>query len=69
MGQSTVELSKTNVVEIIKAPPVRVLHVDDDASFLKTGLKIVYVRMSSLVIGIMSNQSTMSMRTLADLYD
>jgi hypothetical protein len=64
MGQSTVEFSKTNV-----APPLRGLHVDDDASFLKTGLKIVYVRMSSLVIGIMSNQSTMSMRTLADLYD
>ncbi len=69
MGQSTVEFSKTNVVEIIKAPPVRVLHVDDDASFLKTGPKIAYVRMSGLVIDIMRNQSTISMRTLADLYD
>ena len=69
MGQSTVEFSKTNVAEIIKASPVRVLHVDDDASFLKTGPKIACVAMSSLVLGIMSNQSIISKRTLADLYD
>jgi len=41
MIQSTVEFSKTNVVEIVKAPPVRVLHVDDDVSFLKTARPIL----------------------------
>ena len=41
MTQSTVEFSKTNAIEITKASPVRVLHVDDDAGFLKTAKAIL----------------------------
>ena len=41
MTQSTVEFSKTNAIDIIKEAPVRVLHVDDDAGFLKTAKLIL----------------------------
>src|SRR4030066_896345 len=44
MTQSTVEFSKTNAIEITKASPVRVLHVDDDAGFLKTAKAILEVQ-------------------------
>ncbi|MGA2768442.1 MAG: PAS domain S-box protein [Candidatus Bathyarchaeia archaeon] len=41
MKQSPVELSKEGTLETAKAPAVRVLHVDDDACFLKTAKAIL----------------------------
>jgi PAS domain S-box-containing protein len=41
MTRSTVKFSNTNAIDIIKAQPVRVLHVDDDAGFLKTARAIL----------------------------
>jgi DNA-binding response OmpR family regulator len=39
--QLTVEFSKATAVDISKEVPIRVLHVDDDAGFLKTAKAIV----------------------------
>ncbi|MCJ7633019.1 PAS domain S-box protein, partial [Candidatus Bathyarchaeota archaeon] len=41
MTQSTVEYPKIDSAEIIKTAPIRVLHVDDDISFLKTAKPIL----------------------------
>src|SRR4030042_6584157 len=41
MTESPVELSKTVVGNMAEEKPIRVLHVDDDASFLKTSKTIL----------------------------
>jgi len=49
MTQSTVEYPKIDSAEIIKTAPIRVLHVDDDISFLKTAKLILEMQGASQV--------------------